>query len=164
MSVTVSAQSSLSAVIRLFEPEADLPTNLLNMKNSLTIVTLILSLVAASYLTAQSIPTVYYGPYEQPSATQFEGEWIRSDGTYKMVVAVDEAGTIAAQYFNPSAIHVESTSVSSDEERGLIMTVVLRDQGYPGSSYELQYLPQFRILVGLYQIPGKEPAEVYFTQ
>jgi len=121
-----------------------------------------LSLVATSYLTAQSSPPVFYGPYELPHAGQFEGEWTRSDGTYKMVLSID-AGKLKAEYFNPSPIHVESTSVVEAED-ALVLKVILRDEGYPGSLYELEYLPQFKVLAGRYTIPGQEPAEVYFTQ
>ncbi|MGZ0709879.1 hypothetical protein ACWPKO_16250 [Coraliomargarita sp. W4R53] len=120
--------------------------------------------MAAVCLSAQSTPPLYYGPYEQPSASQFAGEWTRSDGTYKMVVSVSEDGAIATQYFNPAPINVESTTVATDEEGVVTLEIVLRDEGYPGSSYELQYLPQYHVIVGSYSIPGQEPAEVYFTR
>ena len=121
-----------------------------------------LGITAVSYLSAQTEPAVFYGPYEEPSARQFIGEWMRSDGTYRMVIS-GEADGLKAQYFNPSPINVESTAVVEVED-GLSLNVVLRDEGYPGSSYTLQYIPQYRVLVGTYTIPGQAPAEVYFTK
>jgi hypothetical protein len=72
-------------------------------------------------------------------------------------------GELQAEYFNPGPIHVETTEVVEIED-SLILKVVLNDKGYPGSTYELEYLPQYRVLVGHYTIPGQEPAEVYFTK
>jgi len=108
-------------------------------------------------------PSVFYGPYLQSSAAQFAGDWTRSDGTYRLVLAADAAGEVTAKYFNPQPIQVESTALVAYEDV-LVAKVVLRDQGYPGSTYELQYLPQFRLLVGRYTIPGQEPVEVFFQQ
>lgn len=114
-------------------------------------------------LTAQSNPPVYAGPYLEAHAGQFEGEWTRSDGTYRMDISVDNAGVLKAGYFNPAPIHVESASVEELEDT-MILQVVLRDQGYPGSFYELEYIPQYRVLVGRYTIPGQEPVEVSFSK
>lgn len=118
---------------------------------------------AASCLSAQESPIIYYGPYELPSAAQFEGEWTRSDGTYRMQITTEE-GDLKARYFNPTPIHVESASLVKSEDGGLRLQVILRDEGYPGSTYELEYIPQYRVLAGSYAIPGQAPAEVYFTQ
>lgn len=121
-----------------------------------------LSIGAASILSAQSSPIIYFGPYQQAHAGQFEGKWTRSDGTYQIVLTSQE-GQLQAEYFNPGPIHVESTEVLK-AEGSLILKVVLNDAGYPGSTYELEYLPQYRVLVGRYTIPGQEPADVYFTK
>jgi len=121
-------------------------------------------LLSALNLSAQATsPSVFYGPYLQSSAAQFAGNWTRSDGTYRLVLAVDAAGEVTAKYFNPQPIQVESTALVAYEDV-LVVKVVLRDQGYPGSTYELQYLPQFRLLVGRYTIPGQEPVEVFFQR
>jgi hypothetical protein len=121
-------------------------------------------LLSALNLSAQATsPSVFYGPYLQSSAAQFTGDWTRSDGTYRLVLAVDAAGEVTAEYFNPQPIQVESTALVAYEDV-LVVKVVLRDLGYPGSTYELQYLPQFRLLVGRYTIPGQEPVEVFFQR
>ena len=119
-------------------------------------------LIAATDLYPQSEPSLYYGPYEQASVEQFAGEWTRSDGTYKLLITV-ESGKAVAQYFNPAAINVESTSVKEADDY-LSLKIVLRDQGYDGSNYELQYIPEYRFLVGIYTITGQAPTEVYFTR
>ena len=119
-------------------------------------------LIAATDLYPQSEPSLYYGPYEQASVEQFAGEWTRSDGTYKLLITV-ESGKAVAQYFNPAAINVESTSVKEADDY-LSLKIVLRDQGYNGSNYELQYIPEYRFLLGIYTITGQAPTEVYFTR
>lgn len=124
-------------------------------------VALILNL-GVSLFAQEATPPVYLGPYLQASAKQFAGEWTRSDGTYKLQVA-EEEGALVAKYLNPKSINVESTTLN-ETEGGLTMRVVLQDEGYPGSIYELEYIPQYRILLGYYTIPGQEPSEVYFTK
>lgn len=119
-------------------------------------------LIATTNLFSQSEPRVYHGPYEQASAEQFAGEWTRSDGTYKLIITV-ESGKAAAKYFNPTPINVESTSLEEADDY-LSLKIVLRDQGYDGSNYELQYIPEYRFLVGIYTITGQTPTEVYFTR
>jgi len=119
-------------------------------------------LIATTDLYPQSEPSLYHGPYEQASVEQFAGKWTRSDGTYKLLITV-ESGKAVAQYFNPAAINVESTSVKEADDY-LSLKIVLRDQGYDGSSYELQYMPEYRFLVGIYTITGQAPTEVYFTR
>lgn len=110
----------------------------------------------------EAAPPVYLGPYLQPSAAQYVGEWTRSDGTYQLQV-VEEDGSLVAKYLNPKSINVESTTLEKSEN-GLLMRIVLRDEGYPGSIYELEYIPQYRVLAGYYTIPGQQPSEVYFVR
>ena len=119
-------------------------------------------LIATTNLSSQSEPSVYHGPYEQASAEQFAGEWTRSDGTYKLIITV-ESGKAVAKYFNPTPINVESTNLKEADDY-LSLKIVLRDQGYDGSNYELQYIPEYRFLVGIYTITGQAPTEVYFTR
>lgn len=123
-----------------------------------------LYLLTACFAFAQteSPPPIFYGPYEQAHAGQFEGAWTRVDSTYRIVIS-KEGDKLSARYFNPGEIHVESIEAYEEEER-MILKVVLRDEGYPGSTYKLEYLPQYRVLVGTYTIPGQEPTEVAFTQ
>ena len=119
-------------------------------------------LMATANLSSKSDPSLYYGPYEQASVEQFAGEWTRSDGIYKLVITV-EAGEAVAKYFNPAPINVESTALGEANDY-LSLKIVLRDQGYDGSNYELQYIPGYRLLVGIYTISGQAPTEVYFIR
>ncbi len=90
------------------------------------------------------------------------GEWNRSDGDYKLVIE-EEEGSLKAAYLNPNPIKVEATTVA-EVDGTLQVTIVLRDQGYPGSTYVLEYMPDYRVLAGTYTIPGQAPSEVYFTK
>jgi hypothetical protein len=78
------------------------------------------------------------------------GDWIRTDGSYLIKINnVNEDGTLEAQYFNPKPINVESAKW--EEYHGnLKITIVLRDQNYPGSTYSINYLPDGDFLAGEY--------------
>jgi hypothetical protein len=78
------------------------------------------------------------------------GDWIRTDGSYLIKINnVNEDGTLEAQYFNPKPINVESAKW--EEYHGnLKITIVLRDQNYPGSTYSINYLPDEDFLAGEY--------------
>ena len=98
-----------------------------------------------------------------PERSDFVGEWLRQDGTYKLTVAIDKNGKVAAKYFNPKPINVESASFSGEGQK-TILTVILRDEGYPGSTYELGYNSSYLILVGKYVMPKqRQQHDVYFT-
>ncbi|NBB80383.1 MAG: hypothetical protein GVY36_13240 [Verrucomicrobia bacterium] len=135
---------------------------MLSVKNLIKALALTAAAAAAPLLAQPTLET-YLGPYEQPHAGQFEGDWTRSEGTYSFEISVED-GEVTPRYFNPDPINVESATLVETEAGGLQLQVVLRDQGYPGSTYTLQYIPQYRILAGTYTIPGQPPAEVYFKQ
>jgi len=108
-------------------------------------------------------------PFEIPSSiaklperSDFEGNWLRADGTYRMQIERSPEGEWEAAYFNPQPIHVESVGFDSEAEEPLLV-VVLRDEGYPGSTYRLRYLPERGVLLGTYRRPGSAQAEVYFV-
>lgn len=133
------------------------------MLSRIVLISVALLFSAGTALRAQeTAPPVYLGPYLQPSAAQFVGEWTRSDGTYKFKIS-EEEGALKAIYLNPMPINVESTTMDKSET-GLLIRIVLRDEGYPGSIYELEYIPQYRVLAGYYTIPGQEPSQVYFMR
>lgn len=98
-----------------------------------------------------------------PAQFDFLGSWIRGDGGYRIEVSAGETeGSVVVQYFNPESINVESAHFDrvEDEPR---LTFVLRDEGYPGSAYQLSFFPERRVLVGTYARPGTEPSQVYFV-
>lgn len=97
--------------------------------------------------------------------SDFQGNWLRGDGGYRIAIEVnpDFPGGVSAGYFNPDPINVESSSFDSDAEVP-VLVIVLRDEGYPGSIYELRYLAERAVLVGSYARSGSQPSEVYFVK
>jgi hypothetical protein len=97
-----------------------------------------------------------------PERSDFFGEWLRQDGTYKLTVAKGTDGGVTARYFNPDPIKVESAAFR-EEDGYIILIVVLRDEGYPGSTYQLTYDSSYRILAGSYAMPQSgQRHQVYF--
>ena len=79
-----------------------------------------------------------------------QGTWVRTDADYQIRLsdALDN-GIIKAQYFNPRPINV-SKSEWMNAEGYLKIYVELRDENYPGSNYNLTYIPERDMLVGDY--------------
>ena len=78
------------------------------------------------------------------------GRWQRTDGGYIIDNrSIDTEGKIKARYFNPRPINVKKAQASKD--KGYIkVEVELRDVGYPGSTYNLVYVPDKDALLGYY--------------
>lgn len=97
--------------------------------------------------------------------SDFQGSWMRGDGGYRLVIEVnaDFPGGASAGYFNPDSINVEYAGFDEESET-LQLSVILLDEGYPGSTYELNYLPERGVLIGTYARPGSEPSQVYFVK
>lgn len=81
---------------------------------------------------------------------KLKGRWVRPDGGYVIEIGKIEAdGKLAAAYFNPNPINV--SKASAKQEGGQIkLFVELRDQNYPGCTYDLTYDSQNDTLVGVY--------------
>ncbi len=100
-----------------------------------------------------------------PERSDFYGDWTRGDGGYRMEIEASaevESGVVA-RYFNPSPINVESATFEETDEQ-LRLVIVLRDEGYPGSTYQLEFLAERVVLVGSYGRPGSQPGEIYFVK
>lgn len=99
-----------------------------------------------------------------PKYSDFYGAWLRSDGIYRVEIEPGAvAGSVVARYFNPDPINVEAASF--DEVGGQPrIEFILRDEGYPGSAYQLVFMAERRVLVGTYARPDSEPAQVYFVK
>lgn len=130
----------------------------------------ILAVLASSLLTLSAqngaSPELKVPQYiaKVPERSDFVGEWLRQDGTYKLTVAIDKEGKVTAKYFNPQPIKVESATFTGEGQK-TTLTVVLRDEGYPGSTYELRYNSSYLILVGKYLMPQqRQQHDVYFTE
>jgi hypothetical protein len=79
-----------------------------------------------------------------------QGSWVRTDAEYQIKLSdVLDNGIIKAQYFNPRPINV-SRSEWAYNGGFLKIYVELRDENYPGSNYNLTYMPERDMLVGDY--------------
>ena len=92
------------------------------------------------------------------------GRWRRPDGGYVIEVrGIDADGKIDAGYFNPRPINVARAEASRDVD-GLKVFIELRDVGYPGATYSLNYNPSQNVLEGLYYQPtAGQTFEVVFV-
>ncbi len=93
------------------------------------------------------------------------GRWVRPDGGYTLLIkAVNDDGSIDAEYFNPNPINVSKAQVSTEPGKTNIF-VELRDVGYPGSYYTLVYDPDSNRLAGVYHhLVLKQNFDVYFVR
>ena len=84
------------------------------------------------------------------------GKWKRIDGNYELIVeSVSHNGTAKVRYLNPRSINVESAKLISKRDV-IVLTIVLRDQGYSGSTYELIYSREKNMLLGYYMMPTQD--------
>lgn len=91
-----------------------------------------------------------YQIVQKTDKTKIIGEWLRTDSDYMIkIAAVNDDGLLLAQYFNPNPINVGKAEwLSSD---GFIKIYLeLRDENYPGSNYNLTYIPERDMMVGDY--------------
>jgi len=78
------------------------------------------------------------------------GSWVRTDGGYIIAVrSVDPGGRVDAAYFNPRPINV-SRAEAAVKGKTARLFIELRDEGYPGSTYTLEYDSTNDALVGVY--------------
>jgi hypothetical protein len=78
------------------------------------------------------------------------GSWIRTDADYQIKISdVSDNGVMIARYFNPRPINV-SKAEWAYREGFLKIYIELRDENYPGSNYNLTYIPERDMLAGDY--------------
>ena len=83
------------------------------------------------------------------------GKWLRPDGGYILDLQSASAdGKLVAAYLNPNPIHVAQATWRASDELGLVIFVELRDAGYPGATYRLQYRANDDSLAGTYTQPA----------
>jgi len=151
-----SATSHYSLVSRF--PTNDGPE--MNFVSTLCALFLLVASASAQEGPKQQVPPLIAKVSER---SDFFGEWLRQDGTYKLTIEKGKNGRVIAKYFNPDSINVES-AIFRDSENGLFLEIVLRDEGYPGSNYHLFYNSSYRILAGRYLMAQSgQQHEVYFT-
>jgi len=91
-----------------------------------------------------------YKPTVKIDKQLLQGSWVRTDAEYQIKLSdVQDNGIVKAQYFNPRPINV-SKSEWKNAEGFLKIYVELRDENYPGSNYNLTYIPERDMLVGDY--------------
>jgi len=87
---------------------------------------------------------------KMPDKKLLVGEWARTDAPYQLKISeLSDGGIIKVGYFNPKSINVSKSQW--DSVGGVFRIYVeLRDQNYPGSNYNLTYLPERDLLTGKY--------------
>jgi len=81
------------------------------------------------------------------------GRWRRTDGGYIVEIrGLGADGHLEALYFNPSPINVSQAEVVQGA-RGLHVFIELRDTGYPGATYRLDYDATGDTMTGFYYQP-----------
>ena len=100
-----------------------------------------------------------------PELAKLVGKWERPDGGYVLEIkSVDASGKADVAYYNPNPINV-SRAVAWRDKGVNKFVVELRDTGYPGCTYTLDYNPQSDQLVGQYfQAAQQQTYEVVFSR
>lgn len=81
---------------------------------------------------------------------RLKGKWQRPDGGYILELKqLGKGGALKAAYFNPRPINVSRAELKRSGDK-LTVFVELRDVNYPGSRYNLQYVPERDRLTGQY--------------
>ncbi len=93
------------------------------------------------------------------------GRWLRPDGGYVLEIrSIGADGTAQTAYFNPQPINVARAQVRSTD-MAVAVYVELRDTGYPGNYYKLNYDAQGDRLVGTYDQPeAGQRFDIYFER
>ncbi len=104
-------------------------------------------------LIAVLIPAVLLILSQPGNTTSFQplvGKWLRPDGGYVLEVKqVSAEGRVEAVYLNPSPINVAKASAEREGD-SIRLFVELRDTGYDGSTYTLNYDAERDELQGIY--------------
>ena len=93
------------------------------------------------------------------------GRWLRPDGGYIIEIrGITQNGRMDAAYLNPRPIHIAQADASWKNGK-LQVFIELRDTGYPGSTYTLDYNPEQDVLTGIYyQAAMNQAFEVVFVR
>jgi len=89
-------------------------------------------------------------PRKSADSSVLIGDWVRTDAPYEIKISELSAnGALKVGYFNPRSINVGKASWTS-ADGAIKIYIELRDVNYPGSNYNLTYLPENDSLVGKY--------------
>jgi hypothetical protein len=111
-------------------------------------------------LAAVPVLMLILGSSSAPDFQRLVGRWSRIEGDYVLEIKkVSPDGELEANYLNPRPIHVERARAERQGE-SVLLTVELRDHGYDGSTYTLNYDAQRDELHGRYKsISGEQSQE-----
>ena len=114
-------------------------------------------------LAAAALLTV--GCQDRTVPKSLQGRWLRPDGGYFLEIkSVAADGRLDAAYFNPRPIHVAEARASR-EGSTIKVTIELRDENYPGSTYNLRFDSQNDRLSGdYYQAVAREHYPIFFVR
>jgi hypothetical protein len=100
-----------------------------------------------------------------PELAKLVGKWERPDGGYVVEIkGVDPSGKLDVAYFNPNPINV-SRAVAWRDQGTTRVVIELRDENYPGCTYNLKHDPQSDQLYGQYfQAAMQETFDVAFAR
>ena len=124
------------------------------------------TICAVLFLAAAAIgPALAQSKGAEVGAERLVGRWVRPDGGYVLDIRSAQAdGRLDAAYLNPRSIKVSRAEWRREEGR-LLVFVELRDVNYPGSTYNLRYVPDKDRLVGAYyQAVQKQTFDVEFAR
>ena len=101
---------------------------------------------------------------ERADFAALPGKWFREDGGYLLEIkSVDAGGQLEAAYFNPRPISISKAEASRDDGK-IKVFVELRDENYPGCTYNLTYDSEKQLLQGVYfQAALQQSFDVVFT-
>ena len=93
------------------------------------------------------------------------GKWLRTDSDYLIEIrSVDAEGKLAAAYYNPQPIHVAQARAFSEGDKVKVV-IELRDVGYPGCVYHLNFDKAQDQLTGTYfQAAMNETYQIAFLR
>ncbi len=106
--------------------------------------------LVSAFISCQNKPEKKSESLPKIDKTKIIGEWLRTDSDYMIKISqLNEDGSMIAQYLNPKSINVGKAEWINAEGY-LKIYIELRDQNYPGSNYNLTYIPEKDMLVGDY--------------
>ena len=116
-------------------------------------------------LPVAPVPPLAQSKADQVGAERLVGRWVRPDGGYVLDIRSAQAdGRLDAAYLNPRSIKVSRAEWRREDGR-LLVFVELRDANYPGSTYNLRYVPDKDRLVGAYyQVVQRQTFDVEFVR
>ena len=127
--------------------------------------TAMLVLAAAAFVGLWPASPMAESKSAEVGAERLVGRWVRPDGGYVLEIRSAQAdGKLDATYLNPRSIKVSRAGWRREEGR-LLVFVELRDVNYPGSTYNLRFVPDKDRLVGAYyQAVQKQTFDVEFVK